>query len=86
MAKNTHDHKDCQDYLKLLSDYIDGDLDRELCAKIEAHLAGCSNCTVVVDTIKRTIELYQIEEGDQKLPQNVKKRLFSRLSLDEFLK
>lgn len=80
-----HNHQDCQEYLKQLSDYIDGELDPRLRAKLEEHLIGCSNCTVVVDTLKRTIELYQNEAGDEELPQAVKSRLYSRLSLDDFL-
>jgi anti-sigma factor (TIGR02949 family) len=80
------EHKHCQEYLKQLSDYIDGELDPRLCAKIEEHLHGCTNCTVVVDTLKRTIELYQDEAIQEEIPQPVKQRLYSRLSLDEFLK
>ena len=82
----THNHSECQKYLKQLSDYIDGELDPRLCAKLEEHLEGCTNCTVVVDTLKRTIELYKTEAGGDELPQAIKNRLFSRLSLDEFLK
>jgi hypothetical protein len=41
---------------------------------------------VVVNTLKRTIELYQEEENATSLPAEAKKRLYSRLSLDDFLK
>jgi hypothetical protein len=49
-------------------------------------MSGCTNCTVVVNTLKRTIELYQVEEDSTDLPEDAKKRLYSRLSLDDFLK
>jgi anti-sigma factor (TIGR02949 family) len=81
-----HDHQDCQKYLKQLSEYIDGELDANLCARLEEHLKGCTNCTVVVDTLKRTIELYQTEVIDNDLPLDVKGRLYSRLLLDDLLK
>jgi anti-sigma factor RsiW len=81
-----HEHKDCQKYLLQLSEYIDGELDPRLCTLLEEHLHGCTDCTVVVDTLKRTIELYHLETSQEELPDPVKSRLFTRLNLDEFLK
>jgi anti-sigma factor RsiW len=85
MATKQHNHQDCQQDLRELSDYIDGELPPGLCKELEAHMAGCTNCTVVVNTLKRTIELYQ-EDPDQELPEEAKKRLYHRLLLDDFLK
>lgn len=85
MSEN-HNHEKCARYLREISDYIDGDLDPRLCKELEEHMAGCDNCTVVVNTLKRTIELYQGEETADELSTDAKKRLFKRLSLDEFLK
>ncbi len=50
---------DCQDVLDQLADYLDDDARTELCRQIEAHLAKCRNCQVEVDTVKKTIVLYQ---------------------------
>lgn len=88
MANQIHnpDHDHCCDYLQQISEYIDGELDPELCKQLEEHMESCTNCTVVVNTLKRTIELYQNEENGQNLPAEAKKRLFSALSLDDFLK
>lgn len=79
-------HENCHDLLETLSDYIDGDLDANLCAELEQHLQGCKNCKVVVDTMRKTIELYQHESDSQDVPTDVKKRLFYRLGLEEFWK
>ena len=35
----------CTEVLAVLSDYLDGDLDAPARAAVEAHLAGCDNCT-----------------------------------------
>ncbi|MGE5603651.1 MAG: anti-sigma factor family protein [Nitrososphaerales archaeon] len=64
-----------------LSDYIDGELEAELCAEIEQHIACCNNCRVVVDTLKRTVTLYH-EHGHEPLPEEVKNRLFEALNLN----
>ena len=42
-----------------LSEFIDGELQAELCAELEQHLEGCDNCRIVVNTLRKTIELYK---------------------------
>lgn len=80
-----HKHENCKEYLSQLSDYIDGDLNEEMCKHLEEHMAGCENCQIVVNTLKRTVDLYQTSatEDDPHLPADVKTRLFKRLSIDE---
>ncbi len=71
----------CRDMLGNLSDYINGDLEAELCAEIEQHVAGCNNCRIVVDTLKRTVTLYH-DHGHEPLPDDVKSRLLDALNLN----
>ncbi len=80
-----HDHSHCQRMLSNLSDFIDGDLQQDLCNQIEEHMKTCENCRVVVDTLRKTVELYEKNDGDDELPGEVKERLFARLNLVEFL-
>lgn len=49
----------CEDLLKALNDYVDGDIDPGVCQEFEQHLAGCNPCQVVVDNIRKTIKLYK---------------------------
>jgi anti-sigma factor RsiW len=69
-----------------LSDYVDGDLADELCAELERHLHTCPKCTVVVDTLRKTIELYHEMTDSHPLPQDVRQRLYARLDLGDFCK
>ena len=48
----------CQKVFQEISNYLDGDLDAELKRAIEAHACGCHHCQVVVNTTRKTIELY----------------------------
>lgn len=75
------EHGHCANYLAQFSDYIDHELAPDLCAKIEEHLKDCENCTIVVNTLRRTIELYHENAEDAALPEGVRKRLFARLDL-----
>jgi anti-sigma factor RsiW len=68
----------CEDLLHYLSDYIDQDLDEELTAEAQAHLASCQNCSVVLDTTKRTISLFR-HHGKQTIPAYRKRSLFDKL-------
>jgi len=79
------DHKSCRHLLGSLSEYVDGELEEALCAEIERHLSGCDNCRVVVDSLQRTVSLYQTIAQQTSVPDGVRERLFHRLDLDEFL-
>ena len=69
---------DCQDLLRQLNAYIDGDLDPAVCEGLEEHLAGCDPCQVVVDNIKGTVRLYKGSEP-YPLPERFEKQLKARL-------
>jgi predicted anti-sigma-YlaC factor YlaD len=75
---------ECTDLLKYLSDYIDQNLDEELTAEAQEHLATCQNCRVVLDTTQQTIFLYR-QQGERKIPATRRQRLFNQLQ-DAFLK
>lgn len=76
-----HDHSTCQEILEHISDYVDGDLEAALCAELEAHLAGCRNCRVMVDTVRKTITLYHAQPPAD-LPSDVKSRLYRVLKIE----
>ena len=80
-----HRHEECRQLLGSLSDYIDGDLEQVLCDEIEQHMGECENCRIVIDTLRKTIELYQITASPPIVPEDVRRRLFHQLDLDEFL-
>lgn len=80
-----HRHEECRHLLGSLSDYLDGDLEQVLCDEIELHMEECENCRIVIDTLRKTIDLYQIASDPPTVPEDVRKRLFHRLDLDEFL-
>lgn len=87
MENHVHKHEECKKYLSLLSEYVDDNLDKNLCARLEAHMADCEDCTIVVNTLKRTVDLYRTtaKEPNESLPEDVKSRLFKRLSIDDLL-
>jgi len=81
----THQHDmDCQDILQNLHAYIDSELGSGLCGDIEAHLHACPDCQIVVNTLKKTIQLYKVDGQQTTLPGEVKKRLLVSLDLENY--
>ncbi len=76
----------CHELISSLSDFVNGELEAELCAKIESHIAECPNCRIVVDTLRKTITLYQQTSAQTEMPNEVRSRLFKRLELEDLLK
>jgi anti-sigma factor RsiW len=84
MSEHVHTPQ-CKQLLGNLSEFIDGELQAELCAELEQHLEGCDNCRIVVNTLRKTIELYKLTNEPVELPYAVRDRLFSKLNLDPYM-
>ena len=69
---------DCKKMLRELNLYIDGELDQDLCRQLEAHLKDCDRCRIVLDTTKKTIEIYR-DQTPMDLPVDVRDRLHAFL-------
>ena len=80
----THQHE-CNHFLPELSEYLDGELSSELCSELERHMAECERCRIVVDTTRKTIDLYHVIADSEKAPNDVKERLYKRLNLEDYL-
>ncbi|WP_420629110.1 anti-sigma factor family protein [Candidatus Leptofilum sp.] len=74
----------CEELLQYLSDYIDQELEDELIAEAQEHLATCQNCRVVLDSTQQTIFLFR-EQGKRTIPAQSRARLFNQLQ-DAFMK
>ena len=68
----------CKDFLQELSDYLDDTCGSDLRKELEKHVSDCPNCWVVVDTTKRTIQVYKGMDP-QPISETVKSRLMTAL-------
>jgi predicted anti-sigma-YlaC factor YlaD len=48
----------CKDVIREISDYLDGALEPEVLAELQRHLEHCEDCRLVVDTTKKTIQVF----------------------------
>ncbi|MBK8988509.1 MAG: zf-HC2 domain-containing protein [Chloroflexi bacterium] len=68
----------CDELISYLSDYIDQNLDEELTAAAQEHLATCQNCRVVLDTTRQTIILFK-KQCQRTIPMGRRQQLFNTL-------
>jgi len=70
----------CEELLRLINELVDGELDMSLaeCRQFAQHLAECNPCQVVVDNIRKTIQLYRAGEPFP-LPPEFHERLLASL-------
>jgi len=70
---------DCNETLVQLADYLDEEAREELCKAIEQHLRRCHDCKVYVDTVRKTIVLYQ-NDRQVEIPASANSRLAAALA------
>lgn len=70
----------CRGVIRELSEYLNGDLDKGTLSDLELHLAKCEDCRLVVDTTRKTIEIFCKAEPVP-LPEDVRNRLHQALFL-----
>jgi anti-sigma factor RsiW len=64
----------CRQVVDKISEYLDGGLDPEMVRELERHLEHCEDCRVVVDTTRKTVEIFYRTEPAP-LPNDVRERL-----------
>jgi anti-sigma factor (TIGR02949 family) len=84
-TKKKHEHKNCRQLLGSLSEYVDGELDDELCSVLEEHLEGCQDCRIVVDTLRKTVYLYHASSQEENVPMDIRTRLYKSLNIEQYL-
>ena len=65
----------CQQWVEIVTDYLDGALPRRLVKAIDRHLAGCPHCTEYLAQMRRTI----IVTGDLPVDTDVPDELLDAL-------
>ena len=68
----------CTEFLTILDDVIDESIAVETRTEIELHLRKCGHCEVVLNTTRKTIEIFQCHEVYE-LPTEVSERLHSAI-------
>ena len=76
----------CTDFLAKLTDYFDGQIEADLLAEVKEHLGSCHHCEVVVNTTRKTIDVYrgnELYEFPDDLSQRLRTAIMSRCEKGE---
>ena len=68
----------CKQFLEELNAFLDDSTDPEFRSKLNQHVSECPNCWVVVDTTKKTIDVYKGMDPTP-IPENVRTKLLAAL-------
>jgi len=64
----------CRDVIREVSSYLDGELELETISELQLHLDRCQDCRIIVDTVRKTIDIYCKAEPAP-LPEDMRARL-----------
>jgi anti-sigma factor (TIGR02949 family) len=68
----------CLEVWKEISNYLDGEVDAEMCARMEAHFKACAHCKAVFDGTKNVVKL--VGDGvEYPVPEGFSKRLYAKI-------
>jgi predicted anti-sigma-YlaC factor YlaD len=65
----------CRELVARLSEYLDREIDPQVCARIEEHLGDCAACRAVFESLRRTVGLVRGAKPSDALPEAVKRRI-----------
>jgi hypothetical protein len=68
----------CKEFLASLDDLIDGSVSAEMRAELQQHLGHCGHCEVILNTTRKTIEIYRSHEIYE-LPTTLQERLHAAI-------
>ena len=69
---------DCMEVFRQISNYVEGDIDPVVRARMEAHFKVCAHCTAVLDGTRNVVQVV----GDGKafeVPAGFTQRLYAKL-------
>jgi anti-sigma factor (TIGR02949 family) len=68
----------CLEVWREISNYVDGDVDPELRARMEAHFKVCAHCTAILDGTQNVVRL--VADGvEYELPEGFSNRLYGKI-------
>jgi anti-sigma factor RsiW len=69
----------CLEVWREISNYVDGEVDAGLRARMEAHFRVCAHCTAVLDGTRNVVKL--VADGiEYALPDDFSQRLYDKLN------
>lgn len=72
---------DCTEVMEQLAEYLDDDVHADLRRAVDQHLHTCTDCSYYVDTVRKTVVLYQADQRIE-VPMKAAARLQAALAAE----
>ena len=70
--------EECRKYFDRISEYLDGELEQDICHEIDEHIRECPECRRCIESLRKTVELCK-EGAREELSDDAQERLKSAL-------
>jgi len=70
--------EECKKDFERMSEYLDGELNDDICREIKSHLRHCPECRECVDSLRKSIELCK-KVAEEEITADMRKRLRAAL-------
>lgn len=68
----------CLEVWREISNFLDGEVDAELHARMEAHFKACAHCSAILDGTRNVVKL--VGDGiEYQMPAGFSKRLYDKI-------
>jgi anti-sigma factor (TIGR02949 family) len=68
----------CLEVWREISNFLDGEVDAEMRARMEAHFRACTHCSAILDGTRNVVKL--VGDGiEYQMPAGFSKRLYERI-------
>jgi len=71
----------CREIIKLISDYIDREIEETLKEIFEEHIRICERCRYMLNSVEKTIFISRKIYKNKKIPKKFEKKLFYQLKI-----
>ncbi|MCM8803721.1 MAG: zf-HC2 domain-containing protein [Candidatus Omnitrophica bacterium] len=72
---------DCKRIIKLISDYIDKEIEETEREIFEQHIRICKRCEAILESIEKTILLSKLLYKKKKIPKKIEKALYYQIRI-----
>lgn len=73
------EHNCCDKLMRMMGEFLDGEIETECCEEFEKHVEKCEKCSIVLRTTQTTIEIYQEhyhEHVCDEIPDGIRHRVY----------
>ncbi len=74
-------HMECEDLIRLISEYLDDEMEDLMRDEFREHIYRCERCTAILRTTKQTIVFVQEIHKEEKVPATLMRKVYYEIKI-----